>query len=321
MSEHSSPDGSNYRSGVDVADRPVPNYEELEAAHFAALDRSSAEDAELSTELDELNADELPQEDAESGDEESEEAQEANEGDTEDAEDSEQGYDEDEDDVIPIPRPARPIRRPLPPREFEFGSEDDGERTAEELFAREVLSRHQRLHMTIKKGVASSLGVAERGFAYAMNTVTSPKLAWFAVRDNAYARIDRRVAGLQGKFDNKVVNWAVDKAAGIAYNKYENSNKVVDRVREERASRHDRVDRKQAGRTEKIGNNIGRLIEGKVAAVERKLIREEQRRRRLELRGERGIRSSERERLIKTLSYEDKKRIRSVAVTTVENRR
>lgn len=315
MTEHSSPDGSNYRSSVDDIDRPEPSFEERRAAHFADLDRIVSEDADPSVELDELGDDEVL-----SGVDDVEGEESTDEGAAEGEEQDSSEVDEDvEDDDVPVPRPPR-IPRVRSPRSFEYRSEDDGERTADELDAREVLGRFRTFHATVKEGIVDSVAFAERKVAQAKNVASSPKLAILSLRERAAANIDGRMAALQDRTENKYLGKVVDKVSNFTYKKYSERNAAANRQKDKMKGRLDTVDRAQSERLKAIDDRQQELIEAKVVAVERKLIRQEQRRRRLELRGERGLSSADRERLIKALSIDDKKRIRSAAVTALENR-
>lgn len=187
--------------------------------------------------------------------------------------------------------------------------------------AHELLSDSAQLRTEIKDVAAEAVSAAQRGVAHTLNGLSTPKnkyLEWR--RDAAQEKYDRKAAR-QGTSMFKFVNKHYDKVAAKAQSKlrakqsaYEGHSRMMDgRV----ANAEQRtIERRELG--DKLRN---KLMEDKIKAEERKLIRKEKaERRRQAKRSEQRLSYTERQAFVDTFTPQQKQQIRNAAIRAIKNR-
>ena len=187
--------------------------------------------------------------------------------------------------------------------------------------AHELLSNSAQLRTEIKDVAAEVVSAAQRGRAHALNGLSTPKnkyLEWR--RDAAQEKYDRKAAR-QGTSMFKFVNKHYDKVAAKAQSKlkakqsaYEGHSRMMDgRV----ANAEQRtLERRELG--DKLRN---KLMEDKIKAEERKLIRKEKaERHRQAKRSEQRLSYTERQAFVDTFTPQQKQQIRNAAIRAIKNR-
>ena len=192
------------------------------------------------------------------------------------------------------------------------------ERTEKELKAHEVLSGFQTYKTDVREGVAESVTAIQRKVAKAKNLASAPKALYLEVkRDAAQEKYDR-ISAMQDQSKFEFINRRRDRKAAAAYDKLSARQGSVDKHDAKMSGRLEAVDQAGTERLNAIEQRREELVKDKIAATERKLIREEQRERRQALKNERSLSHTEREQKVKAFSKEDMKRIRLTAVKILE---
>lgn len=213
--------------------------------------------------------------------------------------------------AIPTPEATPPVAETV--------SQLDQEEVAK---AHELLSHSALLRTEIHDVAATAVSAIQRGAAHTMNGLSTPKnvyLEWR--RDAAQDKYDRKAAR-QGTSMFKFVNKHYDKAASKAQRHLSD--------RQSRLSKHSammdgRVNNAEQRTAERqlLGEKLRtKLMEDKIMAEERKLLRHAKNERRRQLRqSKERLSYQERQRIIDTFTPEQKRQIRNDAIRIIKNKR
>lgn len=194
----------------------------------------------------------------------------------------------------------------------------DLERPQHELQAHEVLSGFQMYRTDVREGAANFITGVQHRVAQTKNLLSTPKNAYLQLRrdrmEEKYNRIAVKQDASGSDLWNRFRGWRAEKA----YDKLQKREAALHGHNNIMRGRLDQVDNKGGERRQIVAEYRKQLMEKRVEAQERKLLREARRAHRRELLKDKSLSHGERERRVNSpITPEDKKRIRQVAIAAV----
>lgn len=229
-------------------------------------------------------------------------------------------------DLIPeAPTPETPADVVSEPAEaaVEDGAESDV--TPEEVEAREVLRKDQLLRSDIKRVAAGFISTSHDLYAGGRNVAVRPKKAYQTLKRNGASKKYERREAKRNTSMFKFMNRHYDRAANEAKKNLDWREANLADTTGAMDTRAASASTRRGERLEAIEAKKQYLIEGKIYAQERKIMRRERaaRRRALHRSAEAGggMSHSERQRRIDTFTDEDRRRIRQLAIVAAKAKR
>lgn len=191
------------------------------------------------------------------------------------------------------------------------------EREAENVAAHELLSNSETYRMGLREKASNFLTDVQHKVASTKNAASTPKAIVLEIRRDMARYKYQRISEKQDKSRFEFVNNRRDRKAAAAYDKLQDREDALSGQEKKMAGRHEQVDMNAVERMKDVEVRRKELAEDKIAAMERKVIREQQRERRQALRSEK-LSHSEREAQVKAFIDGRKKQIRAAAIKAIQ---
>lgn len=211
----------------------------------------------------------------------------------------------------PVPAEAGPTAAEAPPK--------SRERIEHEVQAHEVLNKFQMYRTDVRENAANFMTNVQRTVAHTKNLLSSPKNFYLQLRRDRMQRKYDRISAKQDASRFNFINRRRDRKARKMYGKLQKREAALNGHNAMMRGRVEKVNKKGDERLSAVAERRKELMEKKIAAEERRVLRRARRDRRMELmRTGKKVSHAERERMIeKSFTPEDKKRIRQMAIAAV----
>lgn len=181
------------------------------------------------------------------------------------------------------------------------------------------MNKFQMYRTDVRENAANFMTNIQRTVAHTKNLLSSPKNFYLQLRRDRMQRKYDRISAKQDASRFNFINRRRDRKARKMYGKLQKREAALNGHNAMLRGRVEKVNKKGDERLSAVAERRKELMEKKIAAEERRVLRRARRDRRMELmRTGKKVSHVERERMIeKSFTLEDKKRIRQMAVAAV----
>lgn len=206
----------------------------------------------------------------------------------------------------------------VPPSGQESAEAPKGpERAAEDIAAQELLNSSETYRMGVREKASNFLTSVQHKIASAKNAASTPKAIVLEIRRDMTQYKYTRLSEKQDKSRFDFVNNRRDRLAAATYDKLQVREGQLSAQEAKMTGRHEQADANGIERMKDIEVRRQELADNKVAAMERKITRAEQRERRSALRHEK-LSHTEREEKVKAFINGRSKQIRAAAIKAIQ---